>query len=101
MRNYTVKETKELTKIICNRCRKEIPVSNGIPAEDVLSVEKRWNYFSNKDNEEHAFDLCEKCYDELVSGFQIPIEIIAVFIRVSQSKPFDCLIVKFTPFQVI
>ena len=44
MRNYTVKETKELTKIICNRCGKEIPVSNGIPAEDVLSVEKRWNY---------------------------------------------------------
>ena len=43
--------------------------------EDVLSVEKRWGYFSNKDNEVHHFDLCEECYDEIVATFQIPIEI--------------------------
>ena len=43
--------------------------------EDVLSVDKRWNYFSNKDNEVHHFDLCENCYDELIATFQIPIEI--------------------------
>lgn len=74
MRNYTIKETKELTKIICNRCGREILVRNGVPEEDSVSVMKRWNYFSDKDNEVHEFDLCEKCYDELTSQFLIPIE---------------------------
>lgn len=53
----------------CNRCGKEMA------AEDVLSVEKRWGYFSNKDNEVHHFNLCEECYDEIIATFQIPVEI--------------------------
>ncbi len=56
-------------KIVCNKCGREIE------NEDVLSVEKRWGYFSNKDNEVHKFDLCEKCYDEFISTFQIKVEV--------------------------
>lgn len=74
MRQYQKKETREVTKIICNKCGKEILVENGIAKEDVISVEKRWGYFSEKDNEVHSFDLCEACYDELVSTFRIPVE---------------------------
>ena len=69
MRQYKMQEKKELDKIVCNKCGKEIAVG------DVLSVDKRWNYFSDKDNEVHHFDLCEACYDELVAGFQFPVEI--------------------------
>lgn len=74
MQEYKVQEAKEITKIICNKCGREIAVVNGIPSEDVLSVRKRWNYFSGKDNEVHEFDLCEACYDELTETFQIPLE---------------------------
>ena len=37
MRQYhtTVKETKEIDKIICNRCGRSIPVIQGVPREDV------------------------------------------------------------------
>ena len=44
MRQYhtTVKETKEIDKIICNRCGRSIPVIQGVPREDVLEVSKRW-----------------------------------------------------------
>ena len=66
MRQYNIQETKEVTKIICNKCGKEIAVENGMAKEDTLS---------EKDNEVHAFDLCEACYDELISNFRIPIEI--------------------------
>lgn len=66
---------KNVEKIICNCCKKEIEVKNGILQGDVLSVEKRWNYFSDKDNEVHRFDICEECYDKFVQTFQIPIEI--------------------------
>ena len=40
------RETKELTQIICNKCGKRIPVIQGVPREDVLSIDKRWGYFS-------------------------------------------------------
>ena len=69
MRQYKKEDIEKIQIYICNRCGKEMI------QEDVLSVDKRWGYFSNKDNEVHHFDLCEVCYDELVSSFQIPIEI--------------------------
>lgn len=65
------KEIYELEKIICNKCGKEIRIVRGVPQEDYLSVTKRWGYFSNKDNQEDEFDLCEDCYDEFVSSFKI------------------------------
>ena len=76
MRQYCtkLKKTEELEKIICNKCGKEILVSGGVPQEDVLQVDKRWGYHSSKDNQVDHFDLCEECYDELVSGFRIQIE---------------------------
>ncbi len=69
MRQYKKEEIQVVEKYICNRCGKEMA------EEDMLSVDKRWGYFSNRDNEVHHFDLCEKCYDEIVATFQIPIEI--------------------------
>ena len=75
MKQYGTKEIQEVNKIICNKCGKEIAVCNGRLAEDVLQVEKRWGYPSDKDNEVHSFDLCETCYDELVAAFSIPVEI--------------------------
>ena len=77
MRQYQLKETKEIQKtikkIVCNKCGREIPFDKSGPQEDFLSEEKRWGYFSDKDNQVDCFDLCEKCYDEFVSTFVIPI----------------------------
>lgn len=69
------KQEKEITKIVCNQCGKEIEVVNGIAKEEVLTVEKQWGYFSDKDTELHQFDMCEECYDKLISSFRIPVEI--------------------------
>lgn len=75
MRQYKKTESKEIDKIICNKCGKEIVVENGIAKEEFISVEKRWGYFSNKDNEQHCFELCEACYDDFLKEFVIPAEI--------------------------
>ncbi len=77
MRQYQkgTKEIKNVQKIICNQCGKEISVVNGREAEGVFHVDYRWGYFSGKDGERHSFDLCEECYDALLCGFQIPAEI--------------------------
>ena len=58
MRQYQLKETKEITKIICNRCGKETKVVSGIPKREMLHVEHTWGYFSGKDGESCSFDLC-------------------------------------------
>lgn len=77
MRQYQ-KETKEIEivqRIICNKCGKEIPVSNGRGTEGVFHVDYTWGYFSEKDGEHHTFDLCEACYDAWLKEFRIPAEI--------------------------
>lgn len=75
MRQYQLKETKEIKKIVCNQCGKEIPATNGRAEEGVFSVDYTWGYFSDKDGERHSFDLCESCYDKLLRGFLIPADI--------------------------
>lgn len=63
-------ETKKL--LYCNCCGKRILSRM---EQDVVTVEQRWGYFSEKDGERHSFDLCESCYDELLASFQIPARI--------------------------
>lgn len=65
---------EKLEQLYCNRCGRKIEVQNQIIQEGVLSVDYKWNYFSNKDGVRHAFDLCEKCYDEMIRNFKYPIE---------------------------
>ena len=45
------------------------------PKEGLFHSEYSWGFFSNKDGERHAFDLCEKCYDEWIGSFMIEPEI--------------------------
>ena len=42
------KKVKEVTSIVCNKCGRVIPVIEGVPQEDVLSVDKRWDIFLTK-----------------------------------------------------
>lgn len=68
-------ENGKLIKVVCNQCGREIKIENGCLKKEILSVETTWGYFSDKDGENHRFDLCEECYDLLVGGFRIPAEI--------------------------
>ena len=76
MRQFGVEvtEQKELKKMVCNCCGKELMVKGGIVREGVFSAEYSWGYFSEKDGETHSFDLCEECYDKWIGGFKIPVE---------------------------
>ena len=46
MHQYQLKKTKEISKIICNQCGREISFINGRPEKEVLCVEHTWGYFS-------------------------------------------------------
>ncbi len=61
-----------LTAVICNCCGRNLVVANGIVREGVAHIYAEWDYFSEKDGENHNFDICEECYDRLLAGFRYP-----------------------------
>jgi len=75
MRKYLDSNKKTLEKIVCNQCGRELELKNGIVQEGVFQGDAHWGYFSEKDGEHHSFDLCESCYERLLSGFSIPVTV--------------------------
>jgi ribosomal-protein-alanine N-acetyltransferase len=61
--------------LYCNACGKILKVENGILMEDAFEATKEWGYFSERDMEVHHFNLCEECYNKLISQFRIPVEV--------------------------
>ena len=68
-----LKKYRQIEEVHCNHCGD--PIINDVVRKDFLHVDKQWGYESNKDFEQHSFDLCEKCYDELIHSFKIPVKI--------------------------
>ena len=65
---------KQLVKVVCNACGKELLVENGILKEECIHVNHDFGFFGAKDGESEKFDLCEACYEKLTAGFRIPVE---------------------------
>lgn len=73
MRKY--KKSGELETVICNHCGKKLAVEHGILREGAFHADKSWDFFSEKDGEIHHWDLCEECYDQLLSSFRIEADV--------------------------
>jgi hypothetical protein len=75
MRKYSQENPKKLKQVICNKCGREQKIRGDIVVEGTYMTDHTWNYFSDKDGEIHSFDLCERCYDEIINNFIHPIDI--------------------------
>lgn len=62
----------EIDEVICNMCGQKIEKDDNGHFADYLQVYKRWGYYSSHDGEEHSFDLCENCYNNIINKFKIP-----------------------------
>ncbi len=74
MRIYLDAKETELVSVICNCCKKELPVENGICKAESIRIRHTFGYFSKKDGQTESFDLCEDCYKRIVEKFKIPVE---------------------------
>ena len=74
MRIYVDKNKMKLNTVICKKSKKQIKVENGIIKEGCFCGDAQFGYFSNKDGMKYFFDLCEECYDKMVSDFAVPVE---------------------------
>ncbi len=61
----------EIDEIYCNKCGSKIEKDSFGNFSDHLHIEKAWGYHSDKDGQIDSFDLCEKCYNELINNFKI------------------------------
>lgn len=75
MRKYQIGQEKKLTQVLCNQCGKELKVEDGYLKEGCFTADDVFGYFSRKDGSHHHFDLCEECYDKMVSRFAVPVEV--------------------------
>lgn len=74
MRIYLDGKEAELLSVICNYCKKELPVENGILKAEAIRFKHTFGYFSKHDGQTESFDLCEECYRKITGKFQIPVE---------------------------
>lgn len=77
MRRYESESGGQLLQVVCNQCKKELKLEKGYLKEGCFQVDFSFGYFSRKDGMRHRFDLCEDCYDKMLAGLQIPVEIVA------------------------
>ena len=74
MRKYDNEQKGNLTKVICNQCKKELKIENGYLKEGCFNADIIFGYFSHIDGTRHQFDLCEDCYNKMIAAFQIPVD---------------------------
>lgn len=73
MRIYREGQARMLEQVRCNRCGKDLQIQNGILIEECFHGKNIFGYFSEEDGVCEEFDLCEKCYQEMVLGFSVPV----------------------------
>lgn len=65
---------EELSEVKCNCCGKTMETDKFGYTSDYLSVTKKWGYGTELDGETHSFDICEDCYNDIISKFKIPVK---------------------------
>ena len=59
MRIYLDDNKQELATVICNKCKKELVVENGILKEGCFCGNSQFGYFSQKDGKKHLSIFAE------------------------------------------
>lgn len=75
MRRYAEGDGNTLVYAVCNMCGRELLIENGLLREGCFHGEQKFGYFSDKDGQNHSFDLCETCYNKLMKKFHIPVDV--------------------------
>lgn len=71
MRTYKKKLTKVISEILCDccgqSCTKEIPTIKPSFDHEYAKIEATWGYFSKQDGMQYDIEICENCFDEVLT----------------------------------
>jgi len=65
------KQENVIQDIFCNICGKKIHKNEFGYYDDFLSIEKKWGYHSEFDNEIHCIDICQTCYKTFLDNLKL------------------------------
>ena len=67
-------QKEEVISITCNRCGRSEDGEHVSYASDIETWTHHFGYGSHHDLEKITFELCDKCYDEIIATFKYPPE---------------------------
>jgi len=71
MKTYKKKLTNVIDKILCDccgqSCTKEIATIKPSFDHEYATIEATWGYFSNQDGLQYDIQICENCFNEVVT----------------------------------
>lgn len=68
MREYKEILKKEVSDIVCDICKKScVRYEDNIDSAEYGTIEAYWGYFSKKDGETFNCEICEDCFDKVIS----------------------------------
>lgn len=71
-KNINIKKQESVIQdIFCNICGKKIHKNEFGYYDDFLSIEKKWGYHSQFDNETHCIDICQPCYKVFLNNMKL------------------------------
>lgn len=71
MRTYKTEPKKVIDKILCDVCGESCtrPIPTMLPSFDheYATLEATWGYFSEQDGTQYNIELCENCFNDVLS----------------------------------
>lgn len=68
MKKYKKVLKNEISDVICDVCSRSCLKSPGVPySSEFASLNAEWGYWSRKDGQNASLDLCEDCFDKIIS----------------------------------
>lgn len=70
MRKYEEKPRPVLTDLLCDVCGKSCRTNYADVNFEYATLTAQWGYFSRKDGDNYAMELCEDCFDDVIKYLQ-------------------------------
>jgi len=67
MRTYKTEPKKVVDKILCDVCGESCTITEPVVEHEYAELIATWGYFSDQDGKHFNIDLCENCFNDVLS----------------------------------
>jgi hypothetical protein len=67
MRTYKTEPKKVVDEILCDVCGESCTITEPIVEHEYAELIATWGYFSDQDGKQFNIDLCENCFNDVLS----------------------------------
>ena len=67
MRTYKTEPKKVVSEILCDCCGESCTITEPVVEHEYAELIATWGYFSDQDGQQFNIDLCENCFNDVLS----------------------------------